>query len=158
MEYKMNKINLINISQKLNIGDNIIKKINFAPIEDTLELSSKEQKHIEAITQRLSEIVDFDEMASKLLQSKLYGSAYNFIDFTFDKTKKIHKVNIGLYNRETEKVDETIVPPNVFIDIITNLTAQQIQKKPEQEKYYKNVYLKLLKHIEANKIFKNDLL
>lgn len=148
----MNKINLINISQQLNISDNIIKKIKFTPLEDSFELTKKEQNHIDSVMQRLSEIVNFEEMVSKLLQSKLYGSAYNFIDFTQNETKKISRVNIGLYNRETGKIDKTSILPNIFIDIITNLTAKQIQKNPQKEKYYQNMYLKLLNHIEKNKV------
>lgn len=148
----MNKINLINISQQLNISDNIIKKIKFTPLEDSFELTKKEQNHIDSVMQRLSEIVNFEEMVSELLQSKLYGSAYNFIDFTQNETKKISRVNIGLYNRETGKIDKTSILPNIFIDIITNLTAKQIQKNPQKEKYYQNMYLKLLNHIEKNKV------
>lgn len=148
----MNKINLLNISQQLNISDNIIKKIKFSPLEDSFELTKKEQNHIDSVMQRLSEIVNFEEMVSELLQSKLYGSAYNFIDFTQNETKKISRVNIGLYNRETGKIDKTSLLPNIFIDIITNLTAKQIQKNPQKEKYYQNMYLKLLNHIEKNKV------
>ena len=147
----MNKVNLINITQKLKLKERTIKQINTKPLEDSFELSVKDQQYIDLITQQLTKIVNFDEMVAELSKSKLYGSAYNFIDFTKDQANKICKVNIGLYNRETGMVDETSVVPNIFIDIFTNLTAAQIQKKPDQEKYYKKLYLNLLNHIEKNK-------
>lgn len=147
----MNKVNLVNISRKLNLNENTIKKLNIKSVEDSFELSSKEQQYIDLLTKKITQIVNYDEMIAQLSKSKLYGSAYNFIDFTKDQANKICKVNIGLYNRETGMVDETSVVPNIFIDIFTNLTAAQIQKKPDQEKYYKKLYLNLLNHIEKNK-------
>lgn len=134
----MNKVNLINISKKLDLNENIIKKLNIKPVEDCFELSSKEQQYIDLLTKKITQIVNYDEMVAQLSKSKLYGSAYNFIDFTKDQANKICKVNIGLYNRETGMVDETSVVPNIFIDIFTNLTAAQIQKNLIKKNIIKN--------------------
>ena len=147
----MNKINLMNICQKLNFNEVTIKKMNFQPIEDSFDLTKIEKEKIEKIVNRLSQIVNYEEMVTDLSKSKLYGSAYNYIDFDINKAKKIERVNIGLFNRDIGKIEETSVKPNVFIDIFTNLTATQIEKNPQRENYYKEIYLKLLKHLEENK-------
>lgn len=148
----MNKINLMNICQKLNFNEVTIKKMNFQPIEDSFDLTKIEKEKIEKIVNRLSQIVNYEEMVTDLSKSKLYGSAYNYIDFDINKAKKIERVNIGLFNRDIGKIEETSVKPNVFIDIFTNLTATQIEKNPQRENYYKEIYLKLLKYFEENKI------
>lgn len=146
----MNKVNLINIRQKLNIEENTIKKLNLPYLEDSFELTPKEDLHINNITKRLAQLVNLDELVSKLLNSELYGSAYNFVDYSLED-KKIYRINIGLFNRDLGEVEETSMKPELFIDIFTNLTAQQIEKHPEHEKHYKEIYLKLLKYIEKNK-------
>lgn len=148
----MNKVNLMNIYQKLNFNEVTIKKMNFQPIEDSFDLTKIEKEKIEKIVNRLSQIVNYEEMVTDLSKSKLYGSAYNYIDFDINKAKKIERVNIGLFNRDIGKIEETSVKPNVFIDIFTNLTAVQIEKNPQKENYYKETYIKLLKYFEENKI------
>ncbi len=150
----MNKINLINIRQKLNIDENSIQKIITSSIKDSFELTKKENTHIDKITNQLIRFVDYDDMVSKLLESKLYGSAYRFVDFSLNEEKKIYRINIGLFNRDLGEIEETSIEPDIFIDIFTNITARQIELHPENEKHYKECYLKLLKFIEKNKYSK----
>ena len=96
--------------------------------------------------------IDFDEMLSKLLISKLYGDAFDYVDYTLNNEGRINKVNIGLYNIDTGKVDTTNVMPNIFIDVIVDVASQLVEQHPGKAELLKEDCLKLIKFIENNKM------
>jgi hypothetical protein len=92
-------------------------------------------------------------MVSRLMISKLYGDAFDHVDYTLNNEGRIYKVNIGLFNIETGKVDTTSVMPNIFIDVVVDVAAQLMEQHPEKAELVKDDCLKLIKYVENNKMY-----
>jgi len=148
----MNSNNLNNIQSKLHVEERAAVEICNGAIEDDYQLTEKEIRWLKKIADRLAHWIDFEEMVSQLLMSKLYGDAFDHVDYTLNNEGRIYKVNIGLFNIDTGKVDTTSVMPNIFIDVVVDVAAQLMNQHPHKAERIKDGCLKLIKFVENNKM------
>ena len=135
----------------MHIDECVLMELCHETLEEDIVYEEEEMKHLGKVSQEVSQMFDFDELVSKLLNYKLCGDAYDYIDYSLDSLKRIYKVNVGLWNARMFEIEETSVFPPIFIDIFTDVTAYHIQKHPEKEEHLKQGFLQLLKFIEDNK-------
>lgn len=153
----MNRHNIQHIQEKLHIDECVLMELCNGPVEEDSEYTDKEIKHLREVTEEMALMFDYDEMVSKLLNRKLCGDAFNYIDYSMDSKNRIYDVNIGLYNLHKFEIEETSVVPYIFIDILTDVTAYHISERPEEEEHLKQQFLQFLTFIEENKISYNPL-
>lgn len=148
----MDRLNIQHIQEKLHIDESVIVEMCSSPMEDDLVLTAKETKHLVKVAQEIAFMFDYDDMVSKLLDRRLCSDAFNYIDYSMDSEKRIYKVNVGLWSDGKFEIEETSVTPTIFIEILTDVTALHITKRPEEEKRLKQQFLQLLGFHENNTI------
>lgn len=143
----MNRNNLNNIQLKLHVEECVAVENCNGTIEDDYQLTEKESKWLGIMAGKLVCWIDFEEMVSKLLMSKLYGDAFDHVDYTLNNEGRIYKVSI-----DTGKVDTTSVMPNIFIDVVVDVAVQLMEQHPDKAERIKDDCMKLIKFVENNKM------
>lgn len=146
----MNKINFIKQLKQENIEKKIMKKQNFKNIEDKLTLSQSSSKIVEAMTEELF-LKDYTKLISGLQKEYGWNNSVEFATFNKNENDKLLNISIGIFNLKKGNNDLTVMSINDFIEVMTNVTAKQINFHPEKESEYKKMYLDLLDYINKNK-------
>jgi len=146
----MDKINLKNVRELLNIKDSFEKSLKLRPVKDSIDLTNKDKELVDYISTELS-YKNFDNIINQIYTPDGWTNSVEFVAFNKNDKNKIANVSIGLFDLEEGNIDLNIIDINKFIKIFTNLTAINIEKNPQKEALYKENYLKLLKYIEQNR-------
>ncbi|MCR5265069.1 MAG: hypothetical protein K6E29_00570 [Cyanobacteria bacterium RUI128] len=95
---------------------------------------------------KLLDRVNYKNITDDLVEDDYWTNSVNFVGFN-KKDGKIDSISIGY---DQDKVN--IYTVDEFIDLFTNVTADHIEKKPEEEAEYKQLFVNLMTHISKNRV------
>lgn len=95
---------------------------------------------------KLLDKVNYKNITDDLVDDEYWTNSVNFVGFN-KKDGKIDSVSIGY---DQDKVN--IYTIDEFIELFTNVTANNIEREPENEANYKKDFVRLMTHISKNRV------
>ena len=126
-------------------AQNIHLNAIFQSADDEFVKIEKSKDVLENVNGLLSR-VNFIKLVNNLLNVQYWTDGMNYVGFPNDKV--INKVGVGLFDKKKADVIKHVISVDDFSDIMTDVTAVNIVKKPEQEFEFKKLYLALLDYLK----------
>lgn len=147
----MIKISFEKIIEKFYKGDMVKPKI--IPQKDDVfikeNINSENHDFCEKMINFLKN-TDYQKFMNSVLTESRWSNSVDFVGFNFPKGKLEH-ISVGLWNDEIGETEIKKITIDDFMYIINNVTAVNIEKNPQEEKYYKQLYVDLLNKIKKAK-------
>lgn len=95
----------------------------------------------------------FSKFVRNLIDTQYWTDGVNYVGFGY-KDNAISKVGVGIFEPKKSEVVRHVISTDDFSDLMTKVTAFNINKSPENELEYKKLYLELVDYLEHNRVKK----